>query len=52
MLEAELGSEKRREHEQYAEVAERAERLENRVRRLLTDDDILDQFDAIDREEV
>jgi len=52
VLEAELEAEKRREHATYAEVAERAERLERRVRRLLTDDDVLDQFDAVEREEV
>jgi len=51
VLEAERGAEKRRERDKYADVAERAERLECRARRLLTDDDILDQFDAIDREE-
>jgi len=52
VLEAELEAEKRREHATYAEVAERAERLERRVRRLLTDDDVLDQFDAVEREEL
>jgi DNA-binding response OmpR family regulator len=52
VLEAELGAEKRREHGKYTDVAERAARLERRVRRLLTDDDVLDQFDAIDREEM
>jgi DNA-binding response OmpR family regulator len=52
VLEAELGAEKRREHEKYTDVGERAARLERRVRRLLTDDDILDRFDAIDREEM
>ncbi|WP_251331123.1 response regulator transcription factor [Haloplanus pelagicus] len=52
VLEAELGSEKRREHEEYTAVAERAERLERRARRLLTDDDVLDRFDAVDREEI
>jgi len=52
VLEAELGSEKRHEHGKYTAVAERAERLEQRARRLLTDDDILDRFDAIDREEM
>lgn len=51
VLEAELGSEKRRERTTYADVAERAERLERRARRLLTDNNILDQFDAVEREE-
>lgn len=51
VLEAEMGPEKRRENEGYAEIAERAEHLERRVRRLLTDDSILDQFDQIEREE-
>jgi DNA-binding response OmpR family regulator len=52
VLEAELGAERRHEHEKYTDVAERAARLERRVRRLLDDDDVLDRFDAIDREEV
>jgi DNA-binding response OmpR family regulator len=52
VLEAELSAENRRDHDTYADIAERAERLEHRARRLLTDDDILDQFDAIDREEL
>lgn len=51
VLEAEMGPEKHRENEGYAEIAERAEHLERRVRRLLTDDSILDQFDQIEREE-
>ena len=51
VLEAEMSPEKRRENEGYAEIAERAEHLERRVRRLLTDDSILDQFDQIEREE-
>jgi DNA-binding response OmpR family regulator len=49
VLETELSAETDRDA--YADVAERAERLEARVRRLLPDDAILDQFDAIDREE-
>ena len=52
VLESELGAEKRREHEKYTDVAERAEHLERRSRRLLTDENILDQFDAVDREEL
>jgi DNA-binding response OmpR family regulator len=51
VLEAELSAEKRREHGTYADIAERADRLEHRARRLLTDDDILEQFDAVEREE-
>jgi len=31
VLEAELGAEKRREHEKYADMAERAERLDPRI---------------------
>ena len=52
VLEAEMSSEKRREHEGYAETAEQAEHLERRTRRLLTDDGILDQFDQIEREDI
>jgi len=52
VLEAELGAEKRREHGKYTDMAERATRLERRARRLLTEDDVLDRFDAIDREEM
>jgi hypothetical protein len=33
-------------------VAEQAEQLETRARRLLTDDDILDRFEEINREEM
>jgi len=52
VLVAETSAEKRREHQRYADIAERAERLEERAKRLLTDDAILDQFDAIEREEM
>lgn len=52
VLESELSSEEHSEHERYTDVAERAERLENRARRLLADDEILDQFDAVDRKEM
>jgi DNA-binding response OmpR family regulator len=52
VLEAELGSEGHRDRTKYADVAERADRLERRARRLLADEDILDQFDAIEREEL
>ncbi|MFC7173879.1 response regulator [Haloplanus litoreus] len=52
VLEAELSSERRREHEGYAVLAEQAELLERRTRRLLTDDNILDQFDQIEREDI
>jgi DNA-binding response OmpR family regulator len=50
VLEAEMSPEMRREHDGYAEVEARAEHLERRARRLLADDDILDQFAQIDRE--
>ncbi|MUW14347.1 response regulator [Halorubrum sp. CBA1125] len=50
VLESELRSETLREHAEYAEIAERSERLERRARRLLTDDDILEQFGQIQRE--
>ncbi|MFA9516616.1 response regulator transcription factor [Halopenitus sp. H-Gu1] len=51
VLDAEMSPEKRREHSGYAEIPEQAEHLEQRARRLLTDDSILDQFDQIEREE-
>ncbi|WP_338742279.1 response regulator transcription factor [Haloplanus salilacus] len=51
VLKAELDSTKHREHERFVEVAERAERLEARARRLLTDDAIFAQFDDINRGE-
>jgi DNA-binding response OmpR family regulator len=52
VLKTEFDSEKRRENERFVEVAERAERLETRARRLLADDDILAQFDEINRGEM
>jgi DNA-binding response OmpR family regulator len=52
VLDAELSPEKRREHEGYAEIAERAEHLEQRARRLLTNGDILDRFEQIEREDI
>lgn len=51
VLEAEMNPERHRENEGYVEIAERAEYLEQRARRLLADDTILDQFDQIEREE-
>ncbi|SDZ78427.1 Response regulator receiver domain-containing protein [Haloplanus vescus] len=36
----------------YGEIRERATRLERRTRRLLTDETVLDQFDAVSREEL
>jgi len=52
VLEAELDVQKHREHERFVEVAERAERLGTRARRLLTDDDVVDRFDRIGRGEM
>ncbi|WP_435186665.1 response regulator transcription factor [Halobellus sp. EA9] len=52
VLEAELDAKKHREHERFVAVAEQAEQLETRSRRLLTDDDILDRFEEINREEL
>ena len=52
VLEAELDSETHREHDRFVAVAEQAERLETRARRLLTDDEIIAQFDEIDRGEM
>jgi len=48
VLAGELGDAKR--HGGYADVAEQAERLEHRAKRLLTDDGVLDQFGAIERQ--
>ncbi len=50
VLESEMSAERRNENEQYAEIAERAARLEDRARRLLGDDALLRQFDQIERE--
>jgi DNA-binding response OmpR family regulator len=52
VLETELNSETHHEHERFVAVAERADRLETRARRLLTDENILDRFDEINRGEV
>lgn len=52
VLEAETSAEQHQDHEGYAAIEERADRLEQRVRRLLDDDDIIDQFDQIGREEL
>jgi DNA-binding response OmpR family regulator len=49
VLEAELDAEKHREHERFVAVTEQAEQLETRARRLLTDDDVLDRFEEINR---
>ncbi|WP_049987139.1 response regulator transcription factor [Halobellus rufus] len=51
VLEAEMSQKKRRKHSGYAKTAEQAEYLEQRARRLLTDDSILNQFNQIEREE-
>jgi len=52
VLEAETSEEQRETHEGYAEIVDRASRLERRARRLLDDEAILDQFDRIGREEL
>ncbi len=52
ILNAEMSSEQRQSHDGYTEIDERVQRLEKRARRLLDDDDILDQFDQIGREEL
>jgi DNA-binding response OmpR family regulator len=52
VLEAELDSTQRREHERFVAVVERAERLEARARRLPTDDAILATFDDVNRGEM
>ncbi|WP_327051910.1 response regulator transcription factor [Halomicrococcus gelatinilyticus] len=50
VVESETSAVRRREHEAYSEIAERASRLEERARRLLDDASVLDRFDSIDRE--
>jgi len=50
VLEGELSAEQRSGNERYAELVDRAERLEHRARRLLGDDELLHQFDQIERE--
>jgi len=52
IIEAEMSPEQRRQHDQYVDVAEQAERLERRVRRLMNEDRILDQFKEINRENI
>ena len=51
ILEAETSAGRRRTDDRYAELSDRVDQLETRVRRLLTDHSILDQFDQIRREE-
>jgi len=51
VIEAELPAEKLAEHETYQEKRERADRLKQRVRRLLTDaTEALETFDGVERE--
>jgi len=51
VLEAELPTDERNEHDGYATVERRAERLERRARRLLEDADTLfDAFESVGRE--
>jgi DNA-binding response OmpR family regulator len=52
VVEAETSPEQRRQHEEYVAVAERAERLEQRARRLLDEEDVLDRFAEVGREEL
>ncbi|WP_181686970.1 response regulator transcription factor [Halorhabdus salina] len=49
---AETRPDERDNHDEYATLAERAERLQARARRLLEDDTLLTEFDAIGREEL
>ncbi|MGB9985487.1 response regulator [Salarchaeum japonicum] len=51
VLEAETSPATRENHAEYTDLAERADRLEKRARRLLDDHDILDEFKRIGREE-
>jgi DNA-binding response OmpR family regulator len=52
VLEAETTAAARDDHDGYRSVADRADALRERVRRLLADDDIIDAFDDIGREEL
>jgi len=52
VLESELDATKHHEHERFVAVAEQAEQLEARARRLLTDDDLLDRFEEVNRGEM
>ena len=52
VLEAELDATEHRDEPLVVAVAERADRLETRVRRLLPDDGVLDRIDGIDRGEM
>jgi DNA-binding response OmpR family regulator len=50
VITAETSADQRQDHERYADISRRADRLERRARRLLDDPGILDQFDQISRE--
>jgi DNA-binding response OmpR family regulator len=50
VITAETSADQRQDHERYADISRRADRLERRARRLLDDPGILDQFDRISRE--
>lgn len=52
VVEAETSAEQREDHDGYTEISRRATELERRARRLLDDDDVLDEFDRINREEL
>jgi DNA-binding response OmpR family regulator len=50
VITAETSADQRQDHERYADISRRADRLERRARRLLDDPGILGQFDRISRE--
>ncbi|OTF01938.1 response regulator [Halorubrum sp. SD683] len=50
VLEAQTTPEQRDEHEAFQAVRERADRLEERARRLLDDDTVLEEFASVDRD--
>jgi DNA-binding response OmpR family regulator len=50
VITAETSADQRQDNERYAEISQRADRLERRARRLLDDPGLLDQFDQISRE--
>ncbi|WP_336037331.1 response regulator [Halobacterium yunchengense] len=52
IIEAETTAAARDDHDGYRAVAERADTLRERVGRLLVDDDVIDAFDDIGREEL
>ena len=51
VIDAQVSDHRRDDHDGYADVVDRADRLRNRARRLLDDETTLDRFEEIGREE-